>query len=92
MAVTQLLLNDREYTERSSKEAWLLEEVSKEEPPTVSNELLDPSTSLVPLELKHHTLWSSLSSSLARAPGARYVCTYNIGYRSASMYIGEIHT
>ena len=38
MEVTQLLLNDREYTERSSKEAWLLEEVSKEEPPTATTE------------------------------------------------------
>ena len=36
--VTQLLLNDREYTERSSKEAWLLEEVSKKEPPIATTE------------------------------------------------------
>ena len=38
MVVTQLLLNDREYTERSSKEAWLLKEVSKEEPPAATTE------------------------------------------------------
>ena len=38
MVVTRLPLDDREYTERSSKEVWLLEEVSKEEPPTATTE------------------------------------------------------
>ena len=38
MVVTRLPLDDREYTERSSKEVWLLEEVSKEELPTATTE------------------------------------------------------
>ena len=38
MVVMRLPLHDREYTDKSSKEAWLLEEVSKEEPPIATTE------------------------------------------------------
>ena len=38
VVVTRLPLHDREYTDKSSKEAWLLEEVSKEEPPIATTE------------------------------------------------------